>query len=91
MLMIQAILIITGLVLFIENLFDKWHVWHSIEKASENAPVKLLYMLMQCKWCMLFWLGVLICLFYNLADGFCLADLLTPFVVSGLITLKFKK
>jgi len=88
MLMIQNILIVFGLCLFVENLFHKWGIWRQLNEFSGRVKYKFLYQLFQCNWCILFWLSVLMSLFINLAIESRAGNLIVPFVVAGLLTLK---
>lgn len=86
--MIQIILVVYGLVLFVNALFEKWGLWDKIALLGAVCKHKKIYELAQCRFCLLFHTGWIITLIYCLFNGFEAGFLITPFVVTGLITTK---
>lgn len=88
----KTITIILGLVLFIDNIFRKYYVWHRIAKAgAKQSKSYFLYQLAQCQFCILFHVCTCLSLLYGWVTGFDLTIFLTPFVVSGILTTILKR
>lgn len=88
--MIQHILIVMGLVLFIEALFDKWGFWYDLHEYGVKKN-RFVYDLTSCMFCVRFHLSWITTLILCLLTGFEDYSILIPFIVSGLTTLKDKK
>ena len=86
-----TILVILGIVLFIDTLFDKWFFWHKFEEFGEKQKLSIwIFNLTQCRFCCLFWMTIFV---WFIAVCFGVLEFTTfpvVFVVSGLTTLKHK-
>lgn len=99
--MIQPIIILLGIVYFIDAIFNKYHVWKLIEKKGSKQS-KFVYKLTSCRFCMNFhlnWIVILMLGFFSELLGFfsesqnalgffselSIEIVILPFVVSGLI------
>lgn len=88
--MIEAIFVVLGLVMFTDALMDKWKIWDRLAKWAMKFPVKFFFLLLMCRFCMMFHLSWIITLVYGAANGFSWRLLIAPAIVSGLIHLKGK-
>lgn len=86
--MIQSILVIYGLVLFLDALFDKWGIWFRLEEWGASSETKFIYKLTNCRFCTLTHLSTILTIIYFAFAGCSWEALVVPFVVSGLLTLK---
>lgn len=86
----ETIIIILGLVAFVDQLLIKWSVWYRLEQFTSKQNSKFLHSAATCRFCLLFHLGLIVSAVYGLATGFNITLYLTPFVVSGLLTLSKK-
>lgn len=86
--MIHAVLIIFGLILFINALFDKWGWWHKLSVFGANSKYKFVYDITNCRFCLLTHLSILLTIVYGAIIGYEDYLLIIPFIVSGLLTLR---
>lgn len=87
----STILILTGIVLFVDTLFDKWNFWHWFETFGQNQTWSIwLYNLTQCRFCCLFWMTNLIWLWAAIFGFLQWTTFPVVFIVAGLTTLKHK-
>lgn len=89
--MLLEIILLVGYVSFIEALFDKFQIWNKLELLAITAPNRILHELLNCRFCLRFWLSVLtyvvLCVF-SYVNGVNLAVLI---VSNGIIHLMQKK
>lgn len=85
--MIENVFVIMGLTYFVNQLFKKYDYWNAIEFLGSISDFKFLYKLTKCRFCLLFWIGVIWTIIMVLFDGFYWFDLLVPFISIGLISL----
>lgn len=88
--MIQKILVIFGLVLFVNQLFIKKGIWTKIQERGSISRFEWIYKLTSCKFCLIFHLCWMVTFFYGVFNGFEWCLLIVPFVVSGLTRLMTK-
>lgn len=86
----ERIIIILGLLYFIDAMFDKFFIWRKMEEVSRFAPNRFVYKLMNCRFCLMFHMTWIITVIYGTATSFEMKLLLVPFVVIGLSRLKEK-
>lgn len=84
----EKIILILGLLLFIEALFIKWNVYNKIAQLGASQKSKFFYNLCTCMFCLRFHFSVIITLIVIIFAGYYQEALITPFVVTGLSTLK---
>ncbi len=87
----EKYIILFGLTLFIYNLGLKLGFWLFMEQLSGRVTVRVLHQLLQCHWCMMFYVSWIITIFYGLIVGFDFSLLPLPFINAGLLTLKMTK
>jgi hypothetical protein len=88
--MIEKIFVILGLVLFLNQLFEKLFVWDWIQKFGSESSSETIFKLTSCRFCLLFHFTVIITLIYSCFGSISWDVLIVPFVVSGLTQLYFK-
>jgi len=88
--MITTIIIILGLLYFIDAIFDKFFIWEKIENEGMKAGLKIIYDLSQCRFCLMFHIAWIMTVFYGAIAGFKTELIIVPFVVLGLTRLKEK-
>lgn len=88
--MIQEIFVVLGTVMFTDALFEKWNVWELLSKIAMRSKQKFFFLLLLCKFCMMFHLSWMLTVVYGLFGGFSPTLFVVPVVVSGLIHLKSK-
>jgi hypothetical protein len=89
--MIQTILVVYGLLYFIDSLFDKWNTWERIAEFGSTAKHKFIYDLCFCRFCLMFHLAWMITILYGAFSSFSFDLVAVPFVVSGLTRLIEKR
>lgn len=85
--LLQTIFVVTGLVLFIDVLFEKWDVWGHLDWLASKTSTEFIYTMLTCRFCVLFHVGWILTIIYGLFAGFSGALLIVPFVVGGFIHL----
>lgn len=88
--MIEAIFVVVGLVLFFNQLFEKWGIWDWIQKEGSESNFETIFKLTSCRFCLLFHLSWIVTLIYGCFNSFGWSLLIVPFIVSGLISIFFK-
>jgi hypothetical protein len=87
--MIQFILVVFGLVLFVDQLFVKWawydkvSLWAKYERKNDFIKD-----MVECPFCCRTHIAVVITILAGLITGFDNYMIVVPFVVSGLMTFK---
>lgn len=81
---IQSIIIITGLVMFLNEMFVKFNVYGFMEKMAADAKTKFMNELLQCRFCIRFHLTWITTIAYGGFCGFFWLLVVVPFVVSGI-------
>lgn len=89
--MIQTILIVLGLLHFIDALFEKWNIWENVLQFGCNSKHKFIYDLCFCRFCLLFHLGWIITFLYGCFYSFSFDLMIVPCVVTGITYLIQKK
>lgn len=82
--MLEIIIIVLGLVLFVEKLFDKWSIFYKLQEKSANVGKRWMYDLLNCRFCLMFWMSVIITTFAVIFVEIELKYLLIPMIVTGL-------
>lgn len=86
--MLEAIFIVLGLTMFIEALFEKWNLWDDFARLGSRSDFEFVMKLTSCRFCMMFWLSVLVTFFYWITHEFFWGLFIVPFVVSGFNQLR---
>lgn len=91
MYLIQTTLIVAGFLGMINGLFDKFNTWDNIGRIGSQSKSMFIYNLTQCKFCMNFWISVLITIATLTFTPFSWQILNVPFIVNGITHLIAKK
>lgn len=89
--MIQTIFVVFGLLYFVEALFSKWNWWEMLEEKSIHVKHRVIYDLLNCRFCLMFHLSWMITIVYGQMTSFSWDLVIVPFVVGGLTRLKEKR
>ena len=81
------IIIVLGIVNFLDGLFQKWNIWNWLSKIGSETSSRFIYDLTTCKICLTFHLSILVTLLMGASCGFEWGLFTVPFVVVGLTTL----
>lgn len=87
----ERIIIILGIIYFIDALLEKFNIYGWFMLKAMKSPIKLIYDLSCCKFCIMFHLTWIITFIYGAITGFSLSLVVVPFVVSGLIRIIEKR
>ena len=85
--MIQLIIVVTGIVSFIDAIFEKFYVWSRLQEVAANQESKFIFRLASCAFCIKFHMCVFIVSFLGLIIGFEPFFVLVPIVSSGIMYL----
>lgn len=88
--MIQKILVIVGLLLFINQIFKKFEIWDFLKDVGAESGTKWFYRMTYCRFCLLFHISCILTLIQSIFTGLNWDALLVPFVSMGLIQFYFK-
>tara|TARA_R110000851_G_scaffold108617_1_gene230032 strand:- start:18274 stop:18549 length:276 start_codon:yes stop_codon:yes gene_type:complete len=87
--MIEKTFVILGLVLFLNQLFEKLKIWEWIQERGSISRSEFIYKLTSCRFCLIFHLSWILTLVSSVFGGFSWDVLIVPFVVSGLTQIFF--
>jgi len=87
----ENIIIILGLLYFIDALLDKFLIWNWIERKGSKVKFKFMYLLSQCRFCIMFHIGWILTLIYGAITVFKIELIVVPFVISGLTRIIEKR
>lgn len=82
--MIQTILIVFGLLHFVDAMFRKFSVYEKIEYLGSRSKFRIIYDLICCRFCIQFHLCWMLTITLGAFSGFSFDLLVVPFVVLGL-------
>ena len=92
MYLIKTIFIVVGFLGLLNGLFDKFHVWETIEKVlikiSDKTGLKLFFELAFCMFCQRFWISVILTAIVAIFTGYNLETILVPFIAFGIYNIK---
>lgn len=89
--MTTTIIIVVGIVHFIDAIFEKTETWDQIGEYGADQGSKLIYELLNCRFCLLFHIAWIITLFYGVICSFSWGLLIVPFICSGISHLINKR
>ena len=88
--MIEKTLVVLGLVLFMNQLFEKKEIWNWIQQRGSISRSEWIFKLTSCRFCLLFHIAWMLTLVYSVFNSFEWDMLMVPFIVSGLTQIMFK-
>lgn len=84
---LEAVLIIFGLIQFVDVILTKFDLWDLVQRWGSNSDSELMFQLTSCRFCLWFHLGWILTVVFGIFTGFEWWLLVVPFIVSGLTSL----